>query len=265
LKKALLFLFALQVFTYTAKAQLGYNFHQYSLGFGAGSMFATTDVPYHVQHPSFNLNFGYNLTPFTSFTFDFQFGKLSGGYDNYYKDAVKNLNAFNATDAAVISLLPTAYALSVDPYLRSYTNNYQTYMIHGDVQFGEFLDYENGNWIVQAMKNFYVGTGIGIIYNNISSIRRYNADTTYVYGGADHSNNIVIPMRVGYKVKLYNAYDEPSVELELGYQRNMVFGYGLDGYSDPIFTTRNYEVFEGIQVGVKFNFGNVTSYRKQIH
>jgi len=229
-------------------------------------MIATTDVPYQVQHPSANLNFGYNLTPFTSFTFDFSFGSLSGGYDNFYYDetTTRRFLFFKTTpiDGPTAQAL---YPLVYDQYYRSYRNHYQSYVVHADMQFGEFLDYESGNWMVKSMKNFYVGAGIGIIYNNIASIRRYNADSTYVYGGTDHSNNIILPIRFGYRVKLYNAYNEPSVEMELGYQKNFVFGYGLDGYSDPIFTSRSYEVFEGLQVGVKFNFGNVTSYRKEIH
>lgn len=103
------------------------------------------------------------------------------------------------------------------------------------------------------------------MYNNIVSINRTSTDGTYIYGGKDHSNNILIPARVGYQYKFYNAYDEPYITVEAGYQKNFVFGYGLDGYSDPTFTFRNYETFGGFNIGIKFNFGDVNSYRKAIH
>jgi len=249
----------LPAMVYTAKAQLGYNYSEYSLGFGISSVKATTDVPTQTTHPAYNFNASYNYTPYTVFTLEYEFGRLSGGYGDYYNDASKGV-----TDATALANIATDYA-KIDPYLRYYYNNFQSIAIHADVQLGEFIDYSDDGFITGIAKNIYIGTGIGMVYNNITSINRISPDSTYAYGGADHSNNVMIPIRFGYQFKFYNAYDEPSVLAEIGYQMNYVFGYGLDGYSDPLFTTRNYEQYGGFHIGLKFNFGNVTSYRKSVH
>jgi hypothetical protein len=244
---------------YTAKAQLGYNYAQYSMGFGLNYVKATTDVPSQTSHPAYNFNINYNFTPFTIFSLEYEFGRLSGGYGDYYDNASKGV-----TDPTKLADIYTAYG-KIDPYYRYYYNNYQSINLHADVQLGEFIDYSDGGLITNIAKNIYVGTGIGMVYNNIAAINRISPDSTYSYGGSDHSNNVFIPVRIGYQLKLYNDYDEPSILVDLGYQMNYVFGYGLDGYSDPIFTTRNYETYGGFHIGVKFNFGSVTSYSKAIH
>lgn len=264
MKKAILLLFILPALVYTAKAQIGYNYAQYSLGFGFNYVKAKTDVPYSAGNPAFNFNASYNVSPYTSFTIQYEFGLLTGGYSDYFSANTKGLNATDTSYATSLKKVYTAYQ-KMDPYFRYYANRYQSISIHGDVQLGEFIDYDDGSLLNKTIRNIYVGTGIGMVYNNITQINRISPDSTYAYGGSDHSNNVLIPVRVGYQLKLYNAYDEPSVLIELGYQMNYVFGYGLDGYSDPIFTTRNFEQYGGYHIGVKFNFGSVTSYRKAVH
>lgn len=259
MKKALLLLIVLPALVFTAKAQLGYNYSQYSLGVGISSVKATTDIPYSTTNPAVSFTATYNHTPYTAFSIVYEFGQLSGGYSDYYRSASKGL-----TDAAASIAIPLAYA-KIDPYFRDYVNQYQTIAVHADVQFGEFMDYSNNSLFNRAIRNIYVGTGIGMIYNKMTSINRVSPDSTYAYGGSDHSNNVIIPVRAGYQVKIYNAYDEPFVLLEAGYQMTYVFGYGLDGYSDPLFTNRKYEQYGGFHFGIKFNFGNVTSYRKEVH
>lgn len=264
MKKTILLLLVLCAFGYTSKAQLGYNYAQYGLGFNLNSVTAKTDVPNQTSHPSYNFNFNYNYTPYTTFSLEYEFGRLSGGYGDFYEKALKGVSATDANYATLVAAIPIAYK-QVDPFLRYYYNDYQSIALHGDVQLGEFIDYENGGFIARVAKNIYVGSGVGMVYNKIVSINRFNADSTYVYGGSDRSNNIFVPVRVGYQFKIYNSYDEPSISVNFGYQMNYVFGYGLDGYSDPQFTTRDFERFGGFHVGIKFNFGDVTSYRKAIH
>jgi len=268
LKKALLLLIVLPALVFTAKAQLGYNYHQYSMGFGVGTVKATTDVPYSTYGPAVNFNASYNLTPHTAFSLVYEFGLLTGGYSDFYREGIKAFKTTDANYAANTLLVTKAYGI-IDPYYRDYANRYQSISIQGTVLFGEFLDYESGSgfggFLKRAFSNVYVGTGIGMVYNSISDINRISPDSSYYYGGANHSNNIMIPVKLGYQYKIYNAYDEPFIAIEAGYQMNYVFGYGLDGYSDPIFTNRNYETYGGYHIGIKFNFGNVTSYRKATH
>lgn len=260
LKRALLLLIVLPALVFTTKAQVGYNYHQYSLGFGVSNNSATTDIPADKAYPAAHLNFSYNLTPYTAFTLEYEFGKLSSNSSVAYLKAVSTLKPSDPLYATQVLALKA----DLDPYSRYYTNQYQSINLHVDVQFGEFINYDNDAFGM-FIRNVYVGAGIGMVYNNTTDRAKYNADTTYAYGGADKSNNVMVPLRVGYQFKFNNAYGEPSVLAEIGYQRNFVFGYGLDGYSDPLFTTRQYETFGGFRFGVKINFGNVTSYRKPIH
>ncbi|MEO6521811.1 MAG: hypothetical protein ABIN91_09035 [Mucilaginibacter sp.] len=264
MKKALLLLIVLPALVFTTKAQVGYNYHQYSMGFGVSTLKPTTDVPFSSYNPAINFNASYNMSPFTTFSLVYEFGLLTGGYSDYYREASKAITGTSVADLITLAGISKTYA-AFDPYYRDYANRFQSASLQATVQFGEFLDYENGGFISRALSNVYVGTGLGIVYNNITAINRVNPDSTYSYGGADHSTNIMIPVKVGYQYKFYNAYDEPSVMLEAGYQMNYVFGYGLDGYSDPIFTFRNYEQYGGWHIGIKFNFGNITSYRKATH
>lgn len=249
---------------FTAKAQLGYNYHQYSLGLGVSTLKPTTDVPYSSYNPAVNFNASYNLTSHTAFSFVYEFGLLTGGYSDYYRSAAKGITGTSAADILTLAGITKAYA-AIDPYYRDYANRFQSFTVQGTVQFGEFLDYENGGLISRILSNVYVGTGIGMVYNNITSINRINPDSTYAYGGSDHTNNVMVPVKAGYSYRFYNAYDEPFIQLEAGYQVNYVFGYGLDGYSDPIFTSRSFEKFGGWHFGIKFNIGNVTSDRKATH
>jgi hypothetical protein len=256
LKKFILLLLSSSFLVFTAEAQLGYNYNQYGLGFGVGYNAPKTDVPYAVHGPAVNISASYNLTPYTRFSVEYEFGKLEAGYNKYYADAIKNLTA---TDAATLAVIPKVYQATVDPYRRAYVNTYQSIVLHGDVQFGEFIDYSNGGLISGLIKNIYVGTGVGTVYNHAKP------DTITSYKITTYGNNILVPVRAGYQFKFYNAYDEPSITAEIGYQMNYVFGFGLDGYTDSRLTTRNFERYGGWHIGLKFNFGDITSYRKAIH
>jgi hypothetical protein len=251
LKKFLLFALLTQLAAYTAKAQVGYNYAQYGLGISTGVFKASTDVPNQKSHAALAFNFNYYTTPYVNFTLEYQFGKVSGGAIEAIGDSP------SAEDLANY--------LKTDPYLRSYSNSYKHIMLYADVQAGEIMDYSNDGFLNKALRNFYLGTGIGMIYNKMDYIQRNSPDDTYVYGGLDKGTNVVIPARFGYQFKIYNAYDEPAFLVDLGYQKNFVLGYGLDGYADPILVTKSYESYSAFHIGVKFNFGTVVSYRKPIH
>ncbi|MBW4888224.1 hypothetical protein KXQ82_00790 [Mucilaginibacter sp. HMF5004] len=265
MKKALIILLLVQASIFTANAQIGYNYAQWSLGTGISYLKGSTNVQSESSHPAFNFNLGYNVSPYISVTLDYQFGKLSGGYNEYYPKAVAALDITDPNYATMFQLLTKTYDL-LDPYHLSYTNNFQKLNIYADVQLGEFMDYANDGIINKILKNIYVGSGVGLVFNSISDNNdRLSPDGTYYIGGSDNSQDVVIPLRVGYQHKIFNNYDMPSVLIEVGYQRNWVLGYGLDGYADPLVVKKTFEQFGGFNIGVKFNFGSITSYRRPIH
>ncbi len=168
---------------------------------------------------------------------EFQLGKLSGG----------------GTD------------LKIDKDGRQFVNNYKALILHMDVQAGEVINYQ-GSTVLNVLKNFYLGAGIGGIANSVVTQRTSVIDPTYTFPGKDNGINLIVPLRFGYEFKFYNEYDQPNVRLDIGYQHNLTFGEGLDGYADPSTKFKNnaLDQYRQITVGIKVNFGGQNSYDKEI-
>jgi hypothetical protein len=241
--KKLILLFVFAFITIVVKAQVGYNYKQFAIGLDVSYERGYTNLAKQYDHFSENLNFVYNYSPYIPITAEIQFGTLSGG-----------------------GLSP-----AVDPSGRMYTNHYEAFIVHGDFQLGEVIDYSEKD-ILNIIKNFYFGTGIGFVFNG-NTVQRYSiyrpappAPNSYIFPGNNSSVNLTVPFRFGYEFKIYNDFEEPYMAIDLGYVHNMVFGEGLDGYDDPPSKFKNNATnqYRQILIGVKFSFGNVTSYNKLI-
>jgi hypothetical protein len=239
--KKLILLFVFAFAAIAVKAQEGYNYKEFGIGLDVSYERGYTNVQRQDNHISENINFIYNYSPYIPITAELQFGTLSGG-----------------------GITP-----SLDKYGRQYTNKYEAFVIHGDFQLGEVIDYSESD-LLNIVKNFYFGSGGGIVFNN-NTVQRtnlypQNGPLTYVFPGSDNSINLTIPLRFGYEFKLYNDFQEPYMAIDIGYVHNLVFGEGLDGYDDPsnIFKNNATNQYRQIVIGVKFNFGNVTSFNKLI-
>jgi hypothetical protein len=140
---------------------------------------------------------------------------------------------------------------------------------------GEVIDYSTSDF-ANFCKNFYFGTGIGVVFNN-NTVQRTNVyygesglpnngPSTYVFPGTNSSVNLDIPLRFGYELKFYNDWTEPFMAVDIGYVHSLVFGEGLDGYNDPpqIFKNNATNQYRQITIGVKFMFGNISAYNKLI-
>ncbi|MGZ3776712.1 MAG: hypothetical protein ACXVI9_03735 [Mucilaginibacter sp.] len=244
-KLILLFVFVFSVVL--AKAQMGYNYKEFGIGLDINYARGYTNLNRQDEHIGANINFIYNYSPYIPVAAELQFGTLSGG-----------------------GLIP-----SKDRYGRQYTNNYEAFLVHADFQLGEVIDYSQSD-ILNILKNFYFGSGVGFVFNN-NTVQRTNiyygenglpyfGPSTYVFPGSDNSINMIVPLRFGYEFKLYNYYNEPYIAIDLGYVHNLVFGEGLDGYDDPSSKFKNNATnqYRQIQIGVKFYFGNITSFNKLI-
>lgn len=220
---------------------MGYNYKEFAVGLDISYERGYTNVNRQDNNIGESLNFTYNYSPYIPITAELQFGKLSGG----------------------------GLTVDKDPYGRQYVNQYEGLIVHGDFQMGEIIDYSESD-VLNALKNFYIGSGVGIIFNNNTDQRTNviaaNGPLTYVFPGKDNSINITIPLRFGYEFKIYNDYEEPYMAIDIGYVHSLVFGEGLDGYNDPESKFKNNasDQYRQITIGVKFSFGNVTSYNKLI-
>jgi hypothetical protein len=239
--KKLILLFIFVVSAVLAKAQMGYNYKEFGIGLDINYERGYTNVNRQLEHVGANINFVYNYSPYIPVVAELQFGTLSGG-----------------------GLTP-----ALDKYGRQYVNNYEAFLVHTDFQLGEVIDYSQSD-LLNILKNFYFGSGIGFVFNSNTvqrtNIYPQNGSLSYVFPGSDNSINLDIPIRFGYEFKLYNDFEEPYMAIDIGYVHNLVFGEGLDGYDDPSTKFKNNATnqYRQIQIGVKFNFGNVTSFNKLI-
>jgi len=215
---------------FEARAQLGFDYKQYDVGFAAGINTVYGDAETFTKTPSIHFNLGYNVSPFINYVFEFQAGQLKGG------DSLRTLSG------------------------RQFTNAFTSVMFRAQVQAGELIDYSD-NPLANAVKNFYLSTGIGFVVNHLTDVNRYSILVPGFYTpGDNNSNEILIPARIGYEFKLYNSYGQPSVKIDVGFQYNFIMGDGLDGYT----AGNNKDGYSQLTLGVKFAVGDVISFRKRI-
>lgn len=245
--KKLILLFIFVSSAIIVKAQIGYNYKEFGIGLDICYERGYTNLARQDYHIGQSVSFIYNYSPYIPITAELQFGTLSGG-----------------------GLTP-----NLDKYGRMYTNHFEGLILHGDFQLGEIIDYSE-SYFNSALKGLYFGSGAGIIFNG-NTVQRTNVydgqnglpnngPPTYVFPGSNSSINLTVPLRFGYEFKIFNEYEEPFMAVNIGYIHNLVFGEGLDGYDDPSSKFKNNATnqYSQIVVGVKFNFGNVTSYTKVI-
>ncbi|WP_374948977.1 hypothetical protein [Mucilaginibacter sp.] len=234
MKKLILFI-AITLTALAANAQ--YNYNTLGVGIGASSVRGYTNVKRNYDEKAYNLNIIYNYSPYVPVAVEFQFGKLTGG----------------------------GLTVDRDLYRRQYSNKYKALIVHADLYAGEVMDYDN-SFFKNFLKNFFLGTGVGVISNDLTVQRTSLDDPNYVFPGDNSGVNLMIPLRAGYEIRLYGEYNQPFVGLILGYNHSVVFGEGLDGYNDPSSKFRNNALsqYRQITVGLRVNFGNEVSYTKPI-
>jgi len=220
---------------FTAKAQ--YNYSTLGVGIGFSSVKGYTNLRKNNNDKAYDFNFIYNYSPYVPIAAEIQFGKLSGG----------------------------GLTIDQDLHRRQYSNNYKALIIHADLQAGEVIEYENSPFM-NFIKGFYIGTGIGLISNNLKVQRTSLDNPNYVFPGKDDGINLALPLRFGYELKIYDDYDQPFMGIIVGYNHSVIFGGDLDGYSDPSGKFKNNALsqYRQINVGLRFNFGNTVSYNRSI-
>ena len=241
LRKAILF-FILIFSGLVLRAQDSYNYTPYGVGFFSSYNRPYDDLKKANNSISINATGYFNASPYTSLGLELQVGGLSGG------------------------------SIVTDPNRRQYDNHYKAAVLHVDFSLGEVINYSNSDFL-DAIKDFYLGTGIGVINNDMAFVQRTNLLPTgypvgaYTFPGKNSSLNMIVPLRIGYEFKIYNEWAEPYLGIQIGYIHNYTFGEGLDGYADPPSKFRNDapDQYRQIFIGVKYNFGNPTSYIKRIN
>ncbi|RVU00105.1 hypothetical protein EOD41_14185 [Mucilaginibacter limnophilus] len=224
-------LILLTAVTFTAKAQNGYNFSRIDFGLAGSANFVFGDAETIKATPSGSVSLNFNpASPFVNYIAEVQFGRLAGG------DSVRNVSG------------------------RQFKNNFTAYIIRAQVQAGEFIDYSHSP-MLNVLKNVYLSAGAGLVSNSISEISRTTAEERgYPSPGKNNSTEFFVPLRAGYELKIYNAYNEPTLKIDLAYQWNLMYEDNLDG----IDAGRRKDIWGQVSLGVKIAIGSSTSYRKPI-
>ena len=233
IKKTTLLTFLVLFTVFIAKAQLGFNYSQYDLGTSVGINQVYGDAQTQPYTSSVHFNLTYNYTPYTNFVFEVQLGKFKGG------DSVNNASG------------------------RQFTSDFSAYIFRGQIQAGEVIDYSR-NQFLNSLKGLYISAGIGYLVNHITNINRNSIQYPGFYtDGVNDSMEPFIPFRVGYELKLFNRYEQPTVKFDLAYEYNLVLGDDVDGFAA---IKGHHDIYTQFSIGVRFALGaSVTSYRKEIH
>jgi hypothetical protein len=218
--------------TLIARAQLGFDFSHYEIGFGAGFNQVHGAAQTQTTTPTFHLNLTYDPTPYVNIVFEAQMGRLAGG------DSL-------ATSTG-----------------RQFTADLTSFMLRAQLQMGEIIDYSHSPFN-NTIKNFYVSAGVGYAVSHITSINRYSIKPVagLYTPGVLNSQEPFIPFRIGYEFKVYNKYEQPAFKIDVGYEYNLVLSNNLDGFT----ASNRFDIYTQFVIGVKFAIGgDIVSYRKQI-
>jgi hypothetical protein len=227
--KTTFFTLLLCLVAFLSKAQLGYNYAQYDVGFGGNTNMVYGDAETSKNTPSAHINFTYNHTPYINYVAEAQAGVLEGGSE--------------ATKSG-----------------RYFKNVYKAVIFRGQLQAGEFIDYSKSK-IFNALKNVYASAGFGLIINDIQSINRTSfVVPNYTTPGENNTQELFLPVKLGYEFKVFNRHNEPYFKIDIGSQYNYVFGDNLDGFN----AGRSNDKFVQYSITLKFAVGGVISYSKKI-
>jgi len=217
------------------------NYFKWSAGFGVGPNFSKTDVEKgnwgHTAYGEVN----HYLTPFVSLGVEAQYGLVQGGN------------------------------IRTDQHNRQFVNEYSSISLNFKMALGELIDFESSRFL-DNIKGTYVGMGVGVIRNNITDIVRYKplwASYDPGFGpfpGENKTNNLLVPLNLGYNYYLYDGYGYIRYAINLNFQSNFTFGEGLDGYDDPSTKFKNYspDTYNAYTIGFKYFFGNTRAYHKTL-
>lgn len=206
-----------------------YNYYRLSAGVGAGATAAFADIETKAFKPMFLGTLDYHITPFISTGLEFQKGTLSSGES------------------------------PGDIHGRYFTNSFSAFIIGGKVQLGQFVDFENSNFL-NAIRGFYIGTGIGVLSNNMTDIARTKTGgdgSIYTFPGLDKSKELFVPVNVGISYNFIDNFRYTKYIVSANYQLNSAFTDNLDGYNDPsvIFKNNGHDFYGVFSIGIKYCFG----------
>jgi len=185
--------------------------HSLTLGAGGGATTAYAGAAVVKTTASFYGNAAYYPSEFFDVSLEAQIGTLAGG-----QPLSKHLNFNNKFQAGFAE---------VHEHMGVFFQN-------ADNGFADFLS------------NVYVGTGFGLINNNVTQINFT----------VDHYHNVipVIPIKFGYLWSIKDSQNDEIIKVNFSYSANPTIGRGLDGYFGSMPQAEKFYVFYAI--GLEYTF-----------
>jgi len=143
----------------------------------------------------------------------------------------------------------------------SETNQFTAININSRVCLSQFI-YNPKNAVTRALSKFYIGTGLGVIDNDLTNITRKFKDSDLKTIDPDIKTSsvaLVLPVNMGINIDLKKILDFRGAQLNINYSLTYSFNDYVDGYSFSKSTTRNQynDVYSMLSVGFSFYLGQI--------
>ena len=130
---------------------------------------------------------------------------------------------------------------------KSFINNYNATIFNIGVAPTIILN-DKQSALANVLKNIYLGTGLGLLFSNITNVNFYNIQAK------DHINNFlpIVPLKSQYEYSIVNNRQEAVLKLDLSSAFYYAIGKGIDGYYDSF--ARHGAFYYFLNIGIKYPF-----------
>jgi hypothetical protein len=208
-----------------------YPYSKYTIGVGMGYSTMYGDLAHSSSEPVYRVNVDRNFNEWVCLDFQLQNGAVSD-YSGK-NDWTEGLSAYN---------------------------QFTSFDVNGRISLGELFNWPS-NFFAKTLYGIYVGAGIGVMHNDVSSISvKFNNSDKYEITDYNpnniktNSNCAYLPMNLGINLHLTRI-----VMLNVNYQLTYAFSDYVDGYNfaKPEATNNYNDMYSVLSFGLHFYIGRI--------
>jgi hypothetical protein len=204
--------------------------HAFSIGIGGGVTQLYSDFYGRPLEAAAWGDVNYNITPYLCAGIQVQQGTLEGGS----LDITQKRNGF---------------------YIN---NSYTAATVNVRLSAGTFLMHAPPTTFVLIISGIYVGTGVGLLHNNIHTHYFGSIQSPPLRGPITTDSRVAnIPANVGIDINMPMILGYTGLAVNLNYQYNFCQSDIVDGYDPQIPYNKHNDTYAFISAGLRFNFGRI--------